>query len=42
MHENHSDCSMVAQHALLLGVSNHVKSGHTVPVQPAQSADPAI
>ena len=37
--ENHSNWSKVAQHALVLGPSDHVKSDLTVP---AQLADPAI
>ena len=39
MQENHSDCSRVAQHALVMGPSDHVRSNPTVP---AQSANPAI
>ena len=35
MQENHSDCSGVAQHALVLGSSGHVQ---TLPTEPAQSA----
>ena len=37
MQEIHSDCSRVAQHALVLGSSGHVKPDHTVPAQPAYS-----
>ena len=37
--EAHSDCPRVAQHALVLGSSDHVQS---VPFQPAQSADTAL
>ena len=36
--ENHSDCSGVAQHALVLGFRDHVK---TDPIVPAPSAQPA-
>ena len=36
---NHSDCSWVAQHALVLGSSGHVQSG---PPQPAQPVDTAL
>ena len=39
MQENHSDCSGVAQHALVLGSSGHVQSN---PTEPAQSAESAI
>ena len=38
MQENHSNCSRVAQHALVLGSSDHVKSD---PIVPAPSAQPA-
>ena len=37
--ENHSDCPGVAQHALVLGLGEHVQSG---PSQPAQSVDTAL
>ena len=37
MQENHSDCSGVAQHALVLGCSGHVQPN---PTEPAQSAQP--
>ena len=40
--ENHSDCSGVAQHALVLGPSGHVQSGPTEPAQPAQSVDASL
>ena len=36
LQENHSDCSGVAQHALVLGSSDHVQSD---PTEPAQSVD---
>ena len=37
MQETHSDCTGVAQHALVLGFSDHVKTG---PSQPAQHDQP--
>ena len=37
LQENHPDCSGVAQHALVLGLSDHVQSS---PSQPAQHAQP--
>ena len=37
MQENHSDCSRVAQHAFVLGCSDHVQSDSS---EPAQSAQP--
>ena len=40
--ETHSDCPGVAQHALVLGLGDHVKSGPSQPAQPAQSADTAL
>ena len=39
MQESHSDCSEVAQHALVLGPSGHVQSDPIEPVQPTQSID---
>ena len=39
MQENHSDCSGVAQHALLLGSSGHVQPNPTEPAQSAQPVD---
>ena len=39
MHENHSDCSGVAQHALVLGSSGHVQPNPTEPAQSAQPVD---
>ena len=39
MQENHSDCSGVAQHALVLGPSGHVQSD---PIESAQSVDTAL
>ena len=38
MQENHSDCSRVAQHTLVLGSSDHVQPDPTMPAQPVQSA----
>ena len=34
MRQNHSDCSRVAQHALVLGPSGHVEPNPIVPAQP--------
>ena len=42
LQENHSDCSGVTQHALVLGSSDHVQSDPTEPAQPAQSVDTAF
>ena len=39
LQENHSDCSGVAQHPLLLGSSDHVQSDPTEPPQSAQPVD---
>ena len=39
MQENHSDCSGVAQHALVLGSSGHVQPNPTEPAQCAQPVD---
>ena len=44
MQQNHTDCTRVAQHALVLGSSGNVQSDPTVPAQPGGSAiqsDPA-
>ena len=38
MQENHSDCSGVAQHALVLGPSGHVQSDPNEPAQPVDTA----
>ena len=35
--KNHSDCSGVAQHALVLGSSGHVKANPTKSAQPAHT-----
>ena len=40
--ETHSDCSGVAQHALVLGLSDHVQPDPSKPAQPAQPADTAL
>ena len=42
MQENHSDCSGVAQHALVLGSSGHIQPNPTEPAQSAQPVDTAI
>ena len=42
MEKNHSDCSGVAQHALVLGSSDHVQSDPTEPAQPVQPVNTAI
>ena len=43
MQENHSDCSRVAQHALVLGSSGHVQPNPTEPAQPVDSqSDPSL
>ena len=39
MQENHSDCSGVAHHALVLGSSGHVQPNPTEPAQSAQPVD---
>ena len=39
MQENHSDCSGVAQHALVLGSSGHVQPNPTEPARYAQPVD---
>ena len=39
MQQNHSDCTRMAQHALVLGPSGHVQSD---PFVPAQSFDSAV
>ena len=40
--KDHYDCPGVAQHALVLGLGDHVQSGPSQPAQPAQSADTAL
>ena len=42
MQENHSDCSRVAQHALVLGYSGHVQPHPTESAQPAQPVNTAL
>ena len=42
MQENHSDCSGVAQHALVLGSSEHVQPNPTEPTQPSKPVDTAL
>ena len=42
MQEDHPDCSIVAQHALVLGSGSYVKPNPTIPAQHAQSADSTI
>ena len=37
MQKNHSDCSGVAEHALVLGPSDHVQSDPTEPAQPVNT-----
>ena len=40
--ETHSDCPGVAQHALVLGLGDHVQPGPSKPAQPTQPADTAL
>ena len=40
--EDHSDCSGVAHHALVLGSSGHVQPNPTEPAQSAQPVDTTI
>ena len=40
--KDHYDCPGVAQHALVLGLGDHVQSGPSQPAHPAQSADTAL
>ena len=42
MQQDHTDCTRVAQHALVLGPSSHVQSDPTEPAKSAQSADSTI
>ena len=37
MQKNHSDCSRLAQHVLVLGSSDYVQPDPTVPAQPSYS-----
>ena len=40
--ETHSDCPGLAQHALVLGLGEHVQSSSPQPAQPTQSANTAL
>ena len=42
MQQNHTDCTGVAQHALVLESSGHVQSNSTVSAQSAQSGDSVV
>ena len=42
MQENHPDCPWMAQHALVLGPSDHVQSGPSEPAQPSQPVNTAV
>ena len=42
MQQNHSDCTRLAQHALVLGSSGNVQSDPTVPAQPSHPGVSAI
>ena len=42
MQQNHTDCTGVAQHALVLGSSGNVQSNPTVSARPAKSSFSAI
>ena len=42
MQKDHYDCPGMAQHALVLGLGDHVQSGPPQPAQPAQSTDTAL
>ena len=42
MQQNHSDCSGVAEHALVLGSGGHVQPNPTEPAHSAQPADTAL
>ena len=42
LQENHSDCSGVAQYAMVLGSSGHVQPDSTEPTQPAQLVDTTL
>ena len=42
MRKDHSDCSRVAQHALILGSGYYVKPKPVVPAQPDQSSDSTL
>ena len=42
MQQDHTDCTRVAQHALVLGPSSHVQSDPTEPAKSAQSVDSTV
>ena len=42
MQQDHTDCTRVAKHALVLGPGSHVQSDPTVLAQSAQSGDSSI
>ena len=42
MQENHSDCPRVAQHALVVGSSGHVKPDPPEPAQSVQTSNTAL
>ena len=42
LQQDNTDCTRVAQHALVLGSGSHVQSDSPVPAQPAQSGNSAI
>ena len=42
LQQNDSDCSRVAQHALVLGSGDHVEPDSSLPAQPAQPSDSTI
>ena len=42
MQENHSDCSRVAQHALVVGSSGHVQPNPTESAKSAQPVNTAL
>ena len=42
MQQNHTNCTGMAQHALVLGPSGHVQSEPTVSTRSAQSGDPVF
>ena len=42
MQQDHSDCSRMAQHVLVLGSGGYLQPDPTVPARPAQCVDSAI
>ena len=42
MQDNHPDCLWMAQHALVLGSSDHVQSGPSEPAQPSQPVNTTV